>query len=146
MKTTDDDPGAEIMPANRNARIAVALLFIIAIPAAVAITSWLDKPMKLDSPEDVRAAQERIELVLTIMTAMGLPMVIIAGFICRSALRIFAAGRYPAPGMWVLKDTPIVTGAKARTQGLVHLLMAIWLVIMAIGTPLVLWYLVATLL
>ncbi|GAB4537786.1 MAG: hypothetical protein Tsb0020_52250 [Haliangiales bacterium] len=144
MKPTDDDPGADIVPANRKARIAAAALFIVAIPVAIAMSSWLGEPMQLDPPDDVRAAQARVELLLTIITAMGLPMVIGAGFMCRSALRTFASGRFPPPGMWVLVDTPIVTGAKARRKGRLLILLAVLMVAVVIAIPVMLWSVAAS--
>jgi hypothetical protein len=72
-----------------------------------ALAAWINEDFEL-----------RATLVIAGLTlfASGPPFAL-AWFLWRIGSRTIAAGRYPPPGIRLLKDMPVITGGAARQRG-----------------------------
>lgn len=82
-----------------------------------------------DTP-DTRALTRQLEIVFYALSALLLVTAAYAGW---QARRIFGSSQYPPPGSWVLRDTRLLRGARARDRGwwalvcaMVSLLLAVY--------------------
>ena len=61
---------------------------------------------------------QRVELVFVILAvALCAPLLVLAACLWSFGGKIVRAGAYPPPGMRVVRDTPVVTGARAAARG-----------------------------
>ena len=105
--------------------VAGSLLILWYQRGDAAIVEWLLATL----PE----AAERPTLLLAICVACFLPLLATCGYLFQQGRRIVAARRQPAPGLRVVRDTPVVRGARAvrrgrLLQGLAVLMGVLWLV------------------
>ena len=66
-----------------------------------------------DTP-DTRALTRQLEMVFYGLSALLLVTAAYAGWHAR---RIFSSSQYPPPGSWVLRDTRLLRGNRARGRG-----------------------------
>ncbi len=109
----------EIVPADKNHRrlalVTAALLTILGLVALGILHGHLGKIEEL-AKDNPRAAGEKVlRLAATVLWVGGLGLVGMGAWFWRLGRRINLAGRYPPPGMKVVKQTRVRTGARART-------------------------------
>lgn len=123
------------------------LVGVVAIAAACtagyfALQRWLAGLRGLDAPQ-VQQALERA-LVLASWAAL-LPAVVVAAFLWRYGTRVCEAGRFPAPGSRVIRDTPVLHGSPAQLRGTILKVLAACLALLACGTLVAAYRLIARL-
>ena len=92
--------------------------------------------------EDPDLALERVEEFIAWVAVASLPLLIIGVFVFRTGLRSIVSERFPPRGMWVIVDTPVVSGTRAKWRGRMMLVAALLIVAVAIGLPGGLWYII----
>jgi len=92
--------------------------------------------------EDPDRVLERIDVLLVWLAVLSLPLLVAGILTCRSGLRSIATERFPPRGMWLILDTPIETGPRARFRGRMLALFGILMVVLAIAVPAALWHIV----
>ena len=137
----DPEPGVEIEPANQTARIAFAAIIVLFILAAFGSDPFFERVGEWLS-EDPDLAVERVEEFIAWVAVASLPLLIIGVFVFRTGLRSIASARFPPHGMWVLVDTRVITGNRAKWRGRGMLVAALLIVGIAIGLPAGLWYII----
>lgn len=73
---------------------------------------------------------------------IAIPVIAISRTIWMAGRDVVRTQRYPPPGMKVIRDTVVVTGAKARRYGNLMQVMSILFVVLSFAVPIVLWLLV----
>ena len=137
----DAKPGIEIEPANPIARIAFAAIIVLFVLAAIASDPFFERVGEWLS-EDPDLALARIEEFIAWVAVASLPLLIIGVFVFRTGLRSIASERFPPHGMWVLVDTPVISGTRAKWRGRMMLVAAVLIAAVAIGLPAGLWYII----
>ncbi len=131
-----EDSQPEIVPADRRLRrlavAAVVLLSIGGVAGILSLRSSMDQIDKLKE-DDLPAAAHRLQSVVAVVAWVGgLSFVGCALWLFQLGWRTNRAGRYPPPGMKVIKDTPVRTGSAARAIANLALVGA--LLAAAVGT------------
>jgi hypothetical protein len=136
----------EIQPADpatrRRALIAAGAIAVAGWVAFFALQEWLARLPGTD-PEYMRASLERA-LVWGSWAAM-LPVAVLAGWLWVYGARVSRAGRFPAPGAKVVRDTPVLVGDAARLRGTALKVLAAFLGLLSAGTLIAVYRLIARL-
>jgi hypothetical protein len=77
--------------------------------------------------------------------AACLPVLLLASWLWLHGVRIGRAGRYPAPGSKVIRDTPVLHGDAARLRATALKVLAVFLGLLSAGTLIAVYRLVARL-
>ena len=135
MSDVDDQPAAdgEIIHADPRARaITLAVSLAILVLGAVLLW-WLGAYQKelldLVKRNQPAAVAKALRLADTAACLGGLGLVAAGVWFARLARRIGRSGRFPPPGMKVIRDTPLRTGAKARAMARVAVAVAVVLLL-----------------
>jgi hypothetical protein len=141
------DPQAADAVARRRALLIVV---IVALTGGLAIWSFAALRPAIEewvaSGGDVGVRVRRFRIVLLGLWAfVSLPLVAFAVYFWRLGRRILLTGRFPPPGMSVVRDTPILTGAASRRGGRALQFVGLALAAAAIGFGVVLWRLASLL-
>lgn len=124
-----DKPEIETVPADpRLRRLAVVLAIVLGMAGVAGMLALRAAMGPLDKlgPDDLPAAVARLLRVVAVVAwAGGLGFVGCAWWLFRLARRINRSGRYPPPGMKVVRDTRVRTGRAARTTANAALLFAV---------------------
>jgi hypothetical protein len=115
----------------RRALIVIAVIAVLGWGAWFGLEHWLAGLRGLD-PAQQRDALERA-LVWAAWAAM-LPVAALALGLWRYGTRVLRAGRFPAPGAKVIRDTAGRLGAPARARGPALRVFAALLGLLAAGT------------
>lgn len=130
-------------PATRRRALIVAGVVAVAGWAAFfALQEWLARLAGAD-PQFMRESLERA-LVWGSWAAM-LPVAVLAGWLWVYGARVGRAGRYPAPGAKVVRDTPVLIGDAARLRGTALKVLAAFLGLLSAGTLVAVYRLLARL-
>jgi hypothetical protein len=136
----------EIQPADpatrRRALIAAGVIAVTGWVAYFALQEWLARLQGTD-PGLMRQSLERA-LVWGSWAAM-LPVAVLAGWSWRYGARVGRAGRFPAPGAKVIRDTPVLMGDAARLRGTALKVLAAFLGLLSAGTLIAVYRLIARL-
>ncbi len=113
-----DTPQPEIVPADtKQRRLALLAVLIIAV-AGAAVLWWLDRHIagiQQLAKDDLPAAIEKARnLVAVAVFCLGLSLVGIGLWLFRLGVQINRAGRFPPPGVKLVRDTVVRTGLQAR--------------------------------
>lgn len=136
----------EIQPADPVARRRV-LLGAVAVLAACTggyfgLRHWLAGLRGLDTPH----VQQSLEHALIVVGwAAMVPAVALAACLWRYGSRVCAADRFPAPGARVIRDTPVLHGPPAQLRGAALKVLAAFLALLASGTLIAAYRLIARL-
>jgi hypothetical protein len=130
-------------PATRRRVLAGVLAVAAACTAGYfALQRWLAGLRGLDAAQ----VQQSLERALVIASwAAMLPAVVVAACLWRYGTRVCEAGRFPAPGARVIRDTPVVHGAPAQLRGTILKVLAAFLALLATGTLIAAYRLIARL-
>ena len=137
----DPENKAAVEPASTKARIITAVLLVI-MGIAVFFAERLFDTAGAWIAEDPEKALERFNIFIILVAAMSVPLLVVGILSIHNGARTLATNRFPPPGMWVLVDTPIESGAKARRQGRLFQVGGILLCVIAVGFPIALWSIV----
>lgn len=92
----------------------------------------------LEAPERL---SEKLNWMLAALAVLSLPLLFGAAHLWRLGQSVMEAGRFPPPGVAVVRDTPVITGAKAVLRGRFFKFAALILAACAVAVPTVLWWL-----
>jgi len=81
-----------------------------------------------DAP-DTHVLTRQLEMVFY---ALSVLLLVTAAYAASQTRRIFASSQYPPPGSWVLRDTRLLRGARARDRGWWALVCAVVSVLLAV--------------
>ena len=81
-----------------------------------------------DTP-DTRALTRQLEMVFY---GLGVLLLVTAAYAGWQARRIFGSSQYPPPGSWVLRDTRLLRGDRARVRGWWALVCAVVSLLLAV--------------
>jgi len=132
----------EIVPADKRQRRQVIVAMVVLGAVGLAVLFGLERQIdqiQAMAEKDLPAAAARMTRLVAILSiAGGIGFVGAGAWFWRLGRRIRQSGCFPPPGMRVIKDTPMCTGAKARTRA--HVAQAAALGCVIVGT-LGMWYL-----
>ena len=135
------EPAQEIQPANHYARIALVVVAVAFILVAAIGAPYLERLNEWIGDEPDKAL-ERVDTMIAWLAVLSIPLLFVSVFTCRSGLRALASERFPPRGMWVVVDTPVVTGRTARFRGRMMFFAGLLMGIIAVGFPVALWYVI----
>ncbi|PKM05748.1 MAG: hypothetical protein CVV17_02945 [Gammaproteobacteria bacterium HGW-Gammaproteobacteria-7] len=127
------DPGYR-----RAVRIALVASIVLGAALSLGLYYWLDSlfaPGGETPPETLLVSLRLLLVGLCLMLA--LPLLALAGWLHRQAIRISAQRRYPLPDTRTLTDMPVREGEAALAQAKTHVRLA-WLCV-ALAAALMLW-------
>ena len=138
------------MPEIQRADVATRRLALLAA-GAVAVAGWAAyfvlqdwlAGLHIADPVETRHALE--DAMLWGSWAACIPVALLAIWMWLHGGRISRAGRYPAPGSKVIRDTPVLHGDAARLRGVGMRVLAVFLGLLSAGTMLAVYRLVARL-
>ncbi len=141
-ETEPPNAGREVVLADKRLRMWVILAGVVLVAAGFAALGVLQgqlRAIEQQTEENLQAAKQKmIRLTATVAWIGGLGFVGMGAWFWRLGRRIHRAGRFPPPGMKVIKDTPVRAGAKARTLAMVAQVAALLLAVVGTGA---MWYL-----
>ena len=110
--------GQDIVPADKEFRkrfiVFLILILIVFSVTILSVKSYLDQMGELRR-ENLGLAGKKAVLLLKWWMGLGsLPILGLAVYQIILARRILQSGRFPPPGMKMIRDTKIQTGAKAK--------------------------------
>ena len=125
-------------------RVLIGVVAVVAACVAgfLALQRWLAGLRGLDAPQ-VQQALERALIVGS--WAALLPAIVVAACLWRYGSQVCKAGRFPAPGAKVIRDTPVLHGAPAQLRGTILKALAAFLALLATGTLVAAYRLIARL-
>lgn len=130
----------EIQPADPAARRAALLtLCVCALLGACVVWSferYLSGTLAASDPEAYRERLYRAVYALAVLSFVGL--LLAGGGLMQLGRRILVAERFPPPGAWVVRPTPVRTGRRARILGRCVLLAGTLLLFGALLAPMLL--------
>ena len=88
---------------------------------------------------DPGAAVGRPNMVIGSLYILALPMIMSCRYLWIVGSKIIAARRYPAPGIKVIRDTIVTSGPRAAMHGRLLRYIAVFLGVLSLTLPLVLW-------
>lgn len=125
----------EIQPADPATRRRVMIAAAVIIAACVAgwfgLQRWLSG-LRGQDPAQIQAALERA-LIVSSWAAL-VPAMVLAVVLWRYGTRVCRSDRFPAPGAKLIRDTPVVHGQAAQVRGTVLKALAAFLALLAAGT------------
>lgn len=130
-------------PATRRlALLAAAAVALAGWAAFFVLQDWLAGMHSADLVETRHALEDAM---LWGSWAACAPVALLAAWLWLHGGRIVRAGRYPAPGSKVIRDTPVLHGDAARLRGAGMRVLAVFLGLLSAGTLIAVYRLVARL-
>ncbi len=143
------ETGQEIQAADPDARRRAGV-FVVVLGVLGGVAIWYTQQalaeLEAIAEQDPRRAVDGIgELVQWLAVGIFVPMLGFVGYGYRLAYRVGVARRFPPPGMAVVRDTPVLSGAAATARA--RILVALMTVLLAasFALPVALMRVVATL-
>lgn len=122
MKTTNNaDLSAteEIARATRQGRVALIVLLAIAVALMLSYGAFLLPLVEAASSKgNFAEAMASLKLVWAICLLLS---ILPALFLIMTGLKTLRLGRFPLPGAWILRDTPVKRGPAAIRAGWAHI-------------------------
>jgi hypothetical protein len=116
--------------AQRRALIAVIAIAAAGIAAWFVLEDWL---MGLQAADPLQARHAMKNALIWGTWAASLPVILLAAHLWRSGEHVRRAERYPPPGAKLVRDTPILTGSRARTRGTALQVLGVFLCLATVG-------------
>lgn len=128
--------------ARRRVLVAVVAVAALCVAGYMTLQHWLAGLRGLDAAH----MQQALERALIVASWAALvPAAIFAACLWRYGVRVCKAGRFPAPGARVIRDTPVLRGAPAQLRGAFLKVLAAFLALLAAGTLIAAYRLIARL-
>ncbi len=122
-------PNEDIVVADKSARKRFLIALVLITAAAAVLTYYLSQHierLKILAAADPDLAMHGLVRLMRIVLLAGVLLACLVGAsLIRTALRTLRAGRFPPPGMRVIRDTRVVTGARARIQAITLMVVAV---------------------
>lgn len=120
--------GQEIEKADirlRSVYIAIGTVIIIILGVVVfyALPRLMDQLKGHIEQGDWAGFDQTIQWIRYGMPVLFIPMVIFGVWMIRNGFRIVRSSRFPAPGMRVIRDTPVIHGGEARARGVMLVIL-----------------------
>lgn len=125
--------------ARRQALLIVVAGALVGVLCLLAIERYRDPLLDWISAEPAASAQRFRRVLLAAAALLTLPLLGIAAYLWALGRRIEAAAAFPPPGMRVIRDTPVVSGASAVSRGRWLKRLALICVIAALALGWMLW-------
>ncbi len=134
--------GVEVQPADPAAR-RLALIIVLVIGALglvplIWVQNTLDTISELRHTDPMAATRMMLATSRLLGAATAVLCFAMAIWLGWLALRINRAERFPLPNARVVRDTPVLTGAAARRQARIALVLATALLVSGVVVPLLL--------
>lgn len=140
---------ANIQPASPAVRRNVLILLGCTVIAGFMLIWWLQDYLASLQRQASNDPQAAMDIAINLLKATGLAGGAIFGslgvWLLLLGRKIFTAGRYPPPGMQVIRDTPVCTGGKARLKAYTGMALGLASLVMAVGIFVVMWRTLASL-
>ena len=111
----------DVRKADPTARRYAVFLLLVGTCVGALLIAGFDRyyaPLHDWMLSDPEASAPRIRLVfLLLVTLLPAPMLAFAAYFWSLGTRILRAREFPPPGLRVIRDTPVVTGARAVFRG-----------------------------
>ena len=125
----------DVVPADKELRkkffIFILLVIIVAIITEHYIEDYLGQIEQL-SPKDPGLAFKKSMFILKIaLSLVSLLLLSMGVYSVLLARRVLKSGQYPPPGMRVIRDTRLRTGAQARRAGVSLIVLSCVLIVIA---------------
>ena len=134
------------MPCERPNPATLLVLVALAGCVLLALANYHQHRLVQWIVEDTAQVADRLAFVLTLLAVAGvLPIGFLAGYAAWTATRVVRSGRFPPPGVRILRRGPVREGAQALRAARVLQLVAAVLSLLALGIPVVFWRLAETL-
>jgi hypothetical protein len=114
---------------------AIAVLGFVSILVTSDRLSELEAMAERDPETARRQIEATVGLISLVNAAALLPVVGYFGYL---SVRVFRSGRFPPPNIWLIRDTRIVRGARARWAGTVAAVTSALFLVLAV-LPLLFW-------
>jgi hypothetical protein len=128
MNPTSED----IVVADKGLRTKVLVAMVLLVLALIALTQYWThylEQLKGLAALNPQLAIDKLFRLLRITLGVGMILVGVAGFsMVRTAMKTLRAGRFPPPGMKVIRDTRIVTGISAKLRAILLIVIAVLLI------------------
>jgi hypothetical protein len=125
--------------ARRRALILIGGMTLLGAVAIASSPSWISAVVSWIRSEPQRF-DERLAIARWIASAVvALPTAAFAAYFWRLASAVIAADRFPPPGLAVVQDTPIVSGAAARRRGRLLRIVAVAVLLPAVAVIVIFW-------
>ncbi|MEM7251000.1 MAG: hypothetical protein AAF493_06240 [Pseudomonadota bacterium] len=124
------------MPTIRRPEPRAWIVFAIAILVAVVLVQLNDRLVDwVITQDDVMQTPTYVYLLLVPIVVVAMPVIGVSWYLFRVARRTEHFDEFPPPGMWVLKETAVRSGATAKSFAR-RLRMAGWLMLgMGVAGP-----------
>jgi hypothetical protein len=126
----------------RRALLAAAAVAAAGWAAFIVLQGWI---AGLDGADPVETRHALEDAMLWGSWAACVPVTLLAVWMWLHGGRVVRAGRYPAPGSKVIRDTVVAHGDAARLRGTALRVLAVFLALLSAGTLIAAYRLVARL-
>jgi MFS family permease len=144
--TTENTHSDEIIPADKGLRKKTIILIIGIFLAAMILGTYLNgylADLRLEGEERPELVYPKlITLMKWFLGSAAIGITLTGVYLLVIAFRTLKAGRYPPPGMKVIKDTRIKTGKPAKIRAYLLLFNSVAIIVL-IGVVLLLFMLMA---
>ncbi|HYW02412.1 MAG TPA: hypothetical protein VFA86_00595 [Gammaproteobacteria bacterium] len=132
-------------PDARRKRLFLTMLLVGVAAGMFALSFWVQSylghqlaQINSGKPDEALAALGRAWQLLDLLIALGVTLPVLAAvYLLHMAFRIVRSGRFPYPGMWILRDRELLTGGLARRRAIAALVVAAILLAGGLGAG---WY------
>jgi len=105
---------------------AFVIAFVVLLIGGLAIAMELWFKQWFHEYLSVASQTELVARIRSVFTALAVFVTAVAAWEFWFALRILRAGQWPLPGAFVLRDTPVRFGARARVRGVLVFVAAVF--------------------
>ena len=117
---------------------AVAVLMFAAIIFSKRFFDWVGDWIS----EDPNQTLDRFDVFVVWIAVFSLPLLVGGVLTYKNGSSSVSSARFPPSGMWVIVDTQVETGSRAKFRGRLLQLGGALMCATAIGFPFALWYIV----
>lgn len=125
----EERPPDPVMRANKTVRaVVIAVGIVAALMGAAAIRWLLPYGEQYVSKQEPHAALRTMQILVAVLFLSVLPL---GAYVFWFGYRAVQSHQIPPPGTWVIRDTKVVEGPRARQRG--QIVMALGVLLFALG-------------